>query len=636
MVEAAIDSAVNAIIIIDEHGVVQKVNPATAKMFGFAHDEMLGQNISILMPEPHRADHDAYIHNYLHTNEKKIIGIGREVEGLRKSGDVFPMHLSVGEFEANGKRYFIGTIHDMSARVAAENESARQRTLFEAIFNNCPDAMIISNAERRIILCNPAATRIFGIGESDMIGQPVGALFANDNAHARFAEIVTCEMPSGFPGGNLISFAHADGTHFPGVAATAEIVRQDGGYVGFLAVVRDVSREVAQDQALRQVQRMEALGQLTGGLAHDFNNLLTIITGNLELLDLDLEGDDQRDLLKRAQDAAHMGARLTDRLLTFARRRPLDAVLINLNDQLLGMMDLLRRSLGETISLASSFAPDLWSVRSDVSEIENAVLNLAINARDAMPGGGELLIETSNVHVADPQMMKELGLAPGDYVRLSVSDTGHGIVPDLLTRVFEPFFTTKEAGRGTGLGLSVIYGFAKQSGGHVTIYSEPGQGTTVNLYLPRAGAGSAAPTREAPEAPQMSAAGEVILVVEDQEPVREVTLKRLTRLGYRVREAESAVAAIEALQAGEQVDLVFSDVVMPGGMTGFDLAEWVRQNRPGLPLLLTSGFSEAVAQNMTNGGKALSILRKPYSGDDLAAAIRNALDQARPTSGVKT
>jgi PAS domain S-box-containing protein len=536
------------------------------------------------------------------------------------------MHLSVGEFTADGNRYFVGTIHDMSARVAAEHESARQRTLFEAIFDNAPDAMIISNSGHRITLCNPAATRIFARTAEELAGLPIRTLFAEDEDYERFERTVSVAMPSARSGSDLISLARKDGETFHGIAATVDIRCCEGEHMGILTVIRDVSREVAQDQALRQVQRMEALGQLTGGIAHDFNNLLTIITGNLELLEFDLEGEEPRDLLKRAHDAANMGARLTDRLLTFARRRPLDAVLINLNDQLIGMMDLLRRSLGETVNFASSFAADLWPVRSDVSEIENAVLNLAINARDAMPAGGELLIETSNLTIRDQQMTVEASLPEGDYVRLSVSDTGHGIEPEALSRVFEPFFTTKEAGRGTGLGLSVIYGFAKQSGGGVTIYSEPGTGTTVNLYLPRAESGHARCERENGAVRAASASGETVLVVEDQAPVRDVTLKRLTRLGYKVREAENAAAAIALLKAGERVDLIFSDVVMPGGLTGFDLADWVHANRPGLPILLTSGFSETIAQGLSADRSEVRILRKPYSGDDLAAAIRSALD----------
>ena len=626
MVEAAIDSAVSAIIIIDEAGTIQKVNPATQKIFGFAKEDLIGRNVHVLMSDAHSSAHDGYIGNYLRTGEQKIIGIGREVEARRKDGTIFPLHLSVGEFEADGKRYFVGSMHDLSARAMAEAESARQKTLFEAIFTNCPDALILSDETNKITLCNPVASAIFGYDDQDLTGKQARILFVSDVDYQQFKNIASSVMPKGHPGENIITFARADGDQFPGIAATADIVGSNGEIMGFLAVIRDVSRELAQEQALRQVQRMEALGQLTGGIAHDFNNLLTIITGNLELLDLDIEDAAQHDLLKRANDAALMGARLTDRLLTFARRRPLNAVPINLNDQLLGMMDLLRRTLGATINLASSLAPDLWTVRSDVSEIENAVLNLAINARDAMPYGGQLLIETSNLVVDDPPVSEELGLAMGDYVRLSVSDTGHGIEPQLLTRVFEPFFTTKEAGRGTGLGLSVIYGFAKQSGGRLTIYSEPGQGTTVNLYLPRAEAERVTHPYEKGVLEPDKASGEIVLVVEDQTPVREVTVKRLAKLGYNVREAESAVEAKALLEAGEKVDLVFSDIVMPGGMTGFDLADWLHDNHPEIPILLTSGFAENIAQGLAKEQKSLTVLRKPYSGEDLASAIRAALN----------
>jgi PAS domain S-box-containing protein len=629
MVDAAFQSVVSAILIIDETGLIHKVNSSCETMFGFPQAELVGQNVKMLMPEPDRSAHDSYLKNYFATGQKKIIGIGREVRGRRKDGALFPMHLSVGEFEAGGNRYFVGSINDISARVAAEAESARQKTLFEAIFDNCPDAMIILDAKDRIFLYNAAAKRIFGYNSKELIGQSGGAIFASEADGARIAEAAAHFKPGSLADPQTISFLRKDGWKFPGAMTAADILDGCQAHLGFLAVIRDISREVAQEQALRQAQRMEALGQLTGGIAHDFNNLLTIITGNLELLDLDLEGEEPRDLLKRANDAANMGARLTDRLLTFARRRRLNEVLINLNNHLLGTMDLLRRTLGETISLTSSLAPDLWPIRSDISEIENAVLNLAINARDAMPDGGELTIETANLAIDDDVLAGDLGLMPGGYVRLSVSDTGIGITPEVLARVFEPFFTTKEAGKGTGLGLSVIYGFAKQSGGRVTIYSEPGHGTTVNLYLPRAEADlSGRPERQETSSPQ-TASGETILVVEDQELVRDITRRRLQRLGYRVQEADSAVAAVELLQSGEAVDLIFSDIVMPGGMTGFDLADWAREHRPGIPVVLTSGFAQDLAESRSKDRPVMTVLRKPYSGEDLIAAIRAALD-ARP------
>lgn len=639
MVEAAIESAVNAILIIDEAGLILKVNPSCEAMFGFNQAELIGRNVKILMPEPDRAAHDRYMHSYMQTGRKKIIGIGRQVRGRRKDGADFLVHLSVGEFRSGGKRYFIGTINDLSAQEAAEAESERQRILFEAIFDNCPEAMIIADAGGRIRLFNPAATRIFEYPAAELAGKETRALFARTADYERIAGLVTEAEQLDRQGGVLVSLARRSGESFPGAAAAARIVDEKGFGHGVLTIIRDISKEVAQEQALRQVQRMEALGQLTGGIAHDFNNLLTIITGNLELLDFEIEDGYHRDLLKRASDAAHMGARLTGRLLTFARRRPLDAVFVNLNDLLLGIMDLLRRTLGETISISSSLAPDLWPVRSDVSEIENAAVNLAINARDAMPSGGKLMIETRNIEIEDHAFAGDLGLAPGRYVRLSVSDTGQGIPLDILPRVFEPFFTTKAAGKGTGLGLSVIYGFAKQSGGQITIYSEPGRGTTVNLYLPQAGETSGKSVAGERAEPPRAEAGELIMVVEDQAPVREVTMKRLEQLGYAVREAESAAEALERLRAGETADLIFSDIVMPGGMTGFDLAAWVRANRPDIPVVLTSGFAENAAQHLAEGETAAAILRKPYSGGDLAEAIRAALDarrHARPVSGVKT
>jgi PAS domain S-box-containing protein len=624
MAEAALDSAVNAIAIIDDEGIVQRTNPAARKLFGYDSAEMLGRNISMLMPEPYRSAHDAYIRNYLRTGAKRIIGIGREVLGQRKDGSTFPMHLSVGEFAVAGKRYFIGNIHDLTARRTAETESLRQRTLFHALFNSSPDAMIISDVAGEIMLCNTAASQIFGYASGELVGRPVRLLRSAEEENGASQ----AESPERDAQPVVMNFRRVSGEIFPGNALTASIIDPSGEHLGILTIVRDISREMAQEQAWRKLQRMEALGQLTGGIAHDFNNLLTIITGNHELLEFELETDMQRDLLSRANDAAMMGARLTARLLTFARRRPLDAVPVDLNEHLLGMMDLLRRTIGETISLSASLAPDLWVVRSDLSEIESAVLNLAINARDAMPSGGKLIIETRNIALSDGDVAEDMGMKPGRYVRLSVSDTGTGMSPDVAAHAFEPFFTTKQAGKGTGLGLSVIYGFAKQSGGHVTIYSELGRGTTVNVYLPGApedGVSGALAADGEKLAPGPS--GKTILVVEDQLPVREVTMRRLKQLGYDVVEAGNAQEAMDIVQSGAPLDLVFSDVVMPGEMTGFDLRDWMRANRPDLPVVLTSGFAEDVARGRESAENSGQILRKPYEREDLIQAIERGLKQ---------
>jgi CheY-like chemotaxis protein len=320
-----------------------------------------------------------------------------------------------------------------------------------------------------------------------------------------------------------------------------------------------------------------------------------------------------------------MGARLTARLLTFARRRQFTPAPLNLNEQVMGMVDLLRRTLGEDVDLNARLAPRLWTVRADPSEVENAVLNLAINARDAMPKGGRLVIETANIVAEDHEIGVFDLLAAGPYVRLSVSDTGTGMPPEVLARAFEPFFTTKQPGRGTGLGLSTIYGFAQQSGGTATIYSEAGLGTTVSLYLPRAeeNAQLSPPMRGA----QIPAArGETVLIVEDNAAVRDVTRQRLADLGYVVVEAENGPAAIDALEAGVKADLVFSDVVMTGGLNGFDVARMVRERWPRTRILLTSGYPDDLLRGQDGEFQDLRILRKPYGRAELALKLREVLD----------
>jgi PAS domain S-box-containing protein len=617
MLEAALQTAVGAIVIIDRQGLIRTLNPAVEKMFGFAGDELIGRNVNILMPEPFHSRHDGYLRHHLQTGERKIIGIGRQVMARRRNGAIFPVHLSVSEFEADGEKFFTGILHDLSEQRAGV---LAEQGLLQAIFNHLPDAVLVVDPQGRITLCNPAVARVFGYAPEEMIGKSSAILHETPAEFERTLEFN--ERLKGHDPLHLRAarFRRKSGEAFPAETVATALHDQDGHFIGVLSLNRDISRQVVQDQALRKSQRMEAIGQLTGGIAHDFNNLLTIITGNLELLEMEIQTDEQRDLLARANDAALMGARLTNRLLTFARRRRLEPVVLDLNDQVLSMAELLRRTLGESIALSTLLAPRLWSVQADPSEIENAVLNLAINARDAMPAGGKLVLETKNVVLDERDVATEVGVQPGDYVRLSVSDTGVGMSSEVLARVFEPFFTTKEPGRGTGLGLSGLYGFVKQSGGHVTIYSEVGKGTTVNLYLPRVTTGV--------EATTTPLAGETILLVEDNAEVRRVSVRRVRNLGYTVIEAENAAAAIEVLNSGRKVDLIFSDVVMPGGMSGFDLARWAQQHMPSVRVLLTSGFAEDVARAGEAPVPDLEILRKPYTGDELARALRAALGGA--------
>lgn len=621
MLSAILQTAVSAIITIDEWGIIQNANPACTGMFGYAHNELIDHNVSMLMPEPHRVRHDQYVRHHIETGEKRIIGIGRELEGLRRDGTTFWMHLSVSAFTVGGKRYFAGTIVDLDDR-------KRREALLASVLDHIPDGLMIADPESRIIQCNTAFCRTFGYQASEIQGQPTRILYADDEAFERGAALRESRVES--VADSHVPFEQTlrrkNGELFPSMTVAAAVRDPMGRVIALLAIIRDATHERAQAAALSKAQRLEAYGQLTGGVAHDFNNLLTIITGNLELLEMRLKNERERTLLKRAQDAADMGARLTARLLTFARRRQLEPAIVNLNDLVLSMAELLRRTLGEPIQMSSVLASSLWPTKADPSEIENAILNLAINARDAMPNGGQLIIETSNLSLdrSEQEVIRDLG--PGDYVCISVADTGCGMSAEVQARAFEPFFTTKEIGRGTGLGLSTIYGFAKQSGGSVSIYSEVGRGTIVNIYLPRTNAGQAVRQHLVSDRELISPKRATILVVEDNLAVREVTVARLEDMGFATLAAESGHAALAILESKVTIDLVFSDVVMAGGMSGYDVARWLRDNRPALKILLTSGFVAEIAKREDTSGMNIKVLRKPYNRSELADALHEVLD----------
>jgi PAS domain S-box-containing protein len=626
MLRAILDSAVAAILAIDSVGRIQSVNPAAERMFGYSADEMLGQPINMLMPEPYRTQHDGYLVRHLTTGEKKIIGIGREVEGQRKDGTIFPIHLAVGAFEVGGQRFFSGIINDLSARARLQAEIDRQSLLFQAVFDHVPEALVISSPDGQIILVNPAATRMFGYTADEAVGLWLSALFS-DPADLEKLEANSAAQAAGGTESWTISapLKRKDGSKFPCQGHVADIDGADGSRVAVVSLFRDMTEELRQKEAALKSQRLEAIGQLSGGIAHDFNNLLTIISGNLELLEESMSNPQDHELLSRAARAADSGARLTNRLLTFARRRQLAAEVINLNEQVRGMTELLQRTIGDTIELRTHLARDLWLARVDAGEVEAAVLNLAINARDAMPDGGKLAIRTDNAMLEDGEIGFEGPLTAGEYVRISVSDNGAGMTKETLSRVFEPFFTTKAPGRGTGLGLSTIYGFVKQSNGNITIYSELGTGTTVNLYLPRSNDAKSADQTGAPS-DAFAAKGECVLVVEDNRDVRALTVKRFERLGYQVVECVTGAEAREALKNGLAVDIVFTDIMMPGGLTGIDLGRWVGENRPKLPVILTTGFAEEIA-GTTTGKESWTILRKPYTQKDLANVVRTVLEK---------
>jgi signal transduction histidine kinase len=399
-------------------------------------------------------------------------------------------------------------------------------------------------------------------------------------------------------------------------------------------------RREAED-TLRQAQKIEAVGQLTGGIAHDFNNLLTIIIGNLDTLRRRLNGapPDTGGLvatLMKPVDLALQGAQnaaqLTHRLLAFSRRQTLNPARIDLNRLISGMSDLLRRTLGETIAVETILAAGLWPTFADTNQIENALINLCVNSRDAMPDGGHLTIETANTFLDDAYARQFGDILPGQYVLLSVTDTGSGISPESLARAFEPFFTTKPAGQGSGLGLAMVHGFVKQSGGHVRIYSEMSHGTTVKIYLPRMQQEEMAATpaaRAAATANPRAGASETILVVEDNDGVRQFAKDSLQELGYTVLEAADAEVGLQLLESAPRIDLLFTDVVLPG-MSGRELANRALARRPDLPVLFTTGYTRNAIIHHGRLDPGVHLLSKPFAQDDLARKVRELLDGHGP------
>ena len=475
-----------------------------------------------------------------------------------------------------------------------------------------------------ITFVNPSAAKLLGAqSPEDLIGRSIFSLFHPEDREialerTRIAIVDRHQVPV-----IDLRFVGLDGKTRIGAIHAISFVQD--GKTHIMATARDVTALREAEIQLRQAQKMESVGQLTGGVAHDFNNLLTVIIGRLDAT-VDRIPADFRPAIESALAAAERGAGLVRQMLAFSRRQVLAPGPVDLNDLTMGMEDLLRRTLGEDVEFEVELRRDLWAAVADRGQVENALLNLAINARDAMPTGGKLTIETDNKNLDADYATHNAEVTPGDYVMLAVTDTGTGMPPEVVERAFEPFFTTKGIGKGSGLGLSMIYGFAKQSRGHLKIYSELGHGTTVRLYLPR-NVAEVVPDKELPaETTEHPRGGETILVVEDDELVRSFAVSQLRDLGYRVIEAADARRAGEILAGGESIDLLFTDVVMPGGMTGRQLGDMAKLSRPRLKVLYTSGYTENSIVHQGKLDPGVIFLSKPFRRRDLARKIREALD----------
>ncbi|HXE66682.1 MAG TPA: PAS domain S-box protein [Rhodanobacteraceae bacterium] len=520
----------------------------------------------------------------------------------------------------------VGAITDLSDRKQREDRLREQATLLD----RARDAIMVRGLDRRIRYWNRAAETIYGIPREQAIGKRVEDIVAHDDPVA--FEAADAEVfEKGEWSGRLQQTA-AGGKTVTVDGHWTLLRDENGDPAGILKIHTNVSERVDLERRLAQSQKLEAIGQLTGGIAHDFNNLLTVIVGNADTLSEELQQQpDVLPLVDMIRTAGERGAELTRHLLAFARRQALEPRTVHPDELVDGMRNLLRRTLGENVELAVNHAADVAPVSVDPAQFESALLNLCINARDAMPGGGKLMIETENVVLDENYAGQRVDVVPGDYVRISISDTGTGMSAEDAARAFEPFFTTKARGKGTGLGLSMVYGFVKQSGGHVAIYSELGHGTVVTLYLRRARGQDEPVARVEPG--DVAGHGERILLVEDDDLVRKHAVQLLESLGYGVVVASNGPEALEVLRSGVPCDLLFTDVIMPGGMTGPRLAEAAHALRPGLPVLYTSGYTENAIVHHGRVDPGVNLLHKPYRKPELAAKLRLVLGAARPRNG---
>lgn len=494
-------------------------------------------------------------------------------------------------------------------------------TINKRLFETSLDLILVVDRKGKYLRVSPSCRKIIGYAPEELIGRS-GVGFV----HPEDLENVRNEMRAARQGQEVRYFQcryqHKSGRAVPidwtGVWTEEE---QQHFFIG-----RDMSERLKLETQLRHAQKMEAVGRLTGGIAHDFNNILTVIHGAVELLTAQLRNDEMLfPLLEAVDEAAERGAQLTQRMLAFARKQPLRSQVVDINEILTRATKLLQRTLGEDIAVKTVLSENLWTARADASQLEDAILNLAVNARDAMPKGGHLILETANI-VIDPQSSADFAdVTAGDYVALVVTDSGTGMPPEVIERAFEPFFTTKDVGRGTGLGLSMIYGFVKQSGGHIKIYSELGHGTSIKIFLPRSER-KAESVREETDGIVRAKSGERILVVEDSAAVRSVAVNMLESLGYEVVQASDGKNALEMLAGFGKLDLLFTDLVMPNGVSGQELARSAREQRPGLKVLFTSGYSESFLKERGDSQGNIRLLSKPYRKVKLAEAVRAALD----------
>ncbi len=567
------------------------------------------QNLGELITPLLKGDLDAHVFETVHR---------------RKDGSTYPVATHLQYMASQTPPVFVAIVQDITDR----KQQAAAIELRENAIEALEVGVSITDATQEhypLAYVNKALCKQTGYSAEELLNQNVKILQKHNRQQPGHLKIKQAQK-NAEPVQVILESMRKDGSIYMDELSLSPVLNDSGELTHYIGITQDITERLEAEARYRQAQKIDAIGQLSGGIAHDFNNLLSVISGNLEFLSLEINEGAQRECLEEAEKAAQMGARLTRRLLTFAKQGTFEPEVLNINKLVDNVIELLSSTIGEAVSLSANLSDGLWNIHADPSEIENSVVNLVINARDALPKGGKIKVETANLIFKPNDIHNELKISPGEYVRLSVTDNGIGMSEELQARIFEPFFTTKDHAKGTGLGLSSIHGFVNQLGGFVRVFSEPGHGTTIVLYLPKHSEATAVAVPASQPTLSVSSAGARILVVEDNSMVRKMTVKRLRALGYITEEASSGKEALQSIEEDPSIDLVISDIVMAGGMSGFDVARWVKDKLPRCGILFASGYNDPALENIDEQTARHTVLHKPYSVAELQDAVNAALE----------
>jgi PAS domain S-box-containing protein len=614
------ETSLDLIVVTERTGVLSQISPSCKSVLGYEPHELIGQSgTKIVHPDDLEATRE----------EMRLARRGRQTRNfetryVHKDRHAVTLVWTGVWSESEQLHFFIG--RDMTAERQLQRAERETKEMLTAIIDASPVAIVCLAADRTVLLWSRAAQQIFGYTAEETVGRPYSLVPPGQESKAEYDALMERALAGETLRDIRVTRRRKDGV-LVDISFDAAAIREAGQVKAIAYALVDITERNKLESQLRQSQKLDAIGQLTGGVAHDFNNVLSVVTGTIDLLaDGVADRPDLAAIAKLIGEAADRGAELTGRLLAFARRQPLQPRITDIRVAAEEAANLLRPTLGEQIEIEWRLQHDAWRALVDPTQLVTAILNLAVNARDVMPEGGKLTIETGNAMLDEAYASAHSEVRPGAYVMLAVSDTGPGIPAALHDKVFEPFFTTKEVGKGTGLGLSMVYGFVKQSGGHIKLYSEEGHGTTFKIYLPRAG--DVAGVAEPEQVQSVEGGHETLLVVEDDPAVRSSVTVQLDSLGYKTIMAHNAEQALRLIDSGAEFDLLFTDVIMSGAMNGRRLAEEAVKRRRPLRVLFTSGYTENAIVHHGRLDPDVLLLAKPYRKADLARMIRLAL--ARP------